>query len=63
MVLWGVEHKESDAVIKTLADTTVAKVAAISIHAAHFAKLVLEEWEKQHERLKVLHVALNVDHI
>lgn len=34
LVLQGVEHKEGDAIIKTLADTTTSKVVAISIHVA-----------------------------
>lgn len=62
VVLRGMEHKMGDTVVRTLVDTTASEATTVSMHVAHFAKLVIEEKEKQHERLKALHVALNADH-
>lgn len=62
VVLRGMEHKTCDAVVRTIVDTTSLEAATVLMHVVHFSKLVIEEKEKQHERLKALHVALNADH-
>lgn len=51
-LLYGVEEKVGDEIVRTLKDTSTVEATKISLHVSFFAKAIIEEEERKHDILK-----------